>query len=372
MRASSHFKTKTKFALALSGWVALVAGCANVIGLSDVKDKDTETLLPGGNRGGGGMGGMGGKGMGGKAGMGGMPGGMPSGGKGGMSGMGGMPGVVGCDGTPFTPNDAIVRSCILRNSCYPLLPDFTISDCVTYNYQNDLGAFSCTKTAQTCTDVQECLGSGFVDQATCDSGATLSFCDQNQAINCAASSNDISYFRDCDILGGTCDLMVDGSANCRVVDSCVGTASGCGGLNNNFLYTCDGGKGFGFDCDAIVATCETTPDTACYYQASPCNGDSIQCVGDTIDECSGGNQRQYECGGVGLSCVEDGTNVDCLAPGCTTLDYVNCTENCFGSIMSLCYGGVPYTVDCQDYGFDTCQVWAADGVYFLDDYVSCY
>ena len=42
----------------------------------------------------------------------------------------------------------------------------------------------------------------------------------------------------------------------------------------------------------------------------------------------------------------------CVAPGCTTEE--PCSESCSGTELTYCYGGVPVTLDCTDYGFKYC------------------
>jgi hypothetical protein len=76
--------------------------------------------------------------------------------------------------------------------------------------------------------------------------------------------------------------------------------------------------------------------------------------------CDGNAKSFFDCGSVGLRCETTG-NVPgddgrhCLAPGCKREDVAACTESCDGSNLTVCYGGSPVTVDCQDYGFKKCS-----------------
>ncbi|MEI9949002.1 MAG: hypothetical protein WDO74_08455 [Pseudomonadota bacterium] len=87
-------------------------------------------------------------------------------------------------------------------------------------------------------------------------------------------------------------------------------------------------------------------------------GDRVSCSGDVATVCSSGSQFKYNCGSVGLACSTTAKSEYCLAPGCNAadVDFV-CHESCSddGSSLTFCYGGLPYTVACEAYGFTHCS-----------------
>ncbi|HVR18037.1 MAG TPA: hypothetical protein VMS65_00025, partial [Polyangiaceae bacterium] len=60
---------------------------------------------------------------------------------------------------------------------------------------------------------------------------------------------------------------------------------------------------------------------------------------------------RYTCA-PGLACDESSTSAGCVAPGCALTQ--PCAESCSGTELTFCYGGVPVTLDCTDYGFRRC------------------
>ncbi len=141
------------------------------------------------------------------------------------------------------------------------------------------------------------------------------------------------------------------TADCKVLDSCV-NGSGCQG---DIAYTCVNGTGYGMACSNFGAQCDSqNGQPACYLATQSCSGSLTPCTGDTAQVCINGRKQSYDCASVGLGCTSDSSGPYCVAPGCTMTDANNCAESCTGSTAHLCYGGVPYNVDCKTYGFSTC------------------
>jgi hypothetical protein len=349
------------------GYLALAGGCANLVGLSSLDDEDA--IGEGGDDGIGGSGGKGGSsgsaGKGGGAGEGGTAG-EPTGAGGAYTGP------VDCNGDPFEINEEVVRSCLLYESCYPYAPDTGISTCVTVNVQQAFSGRACTATAESCEDILDCTGAGFVDDnapVTCSDAVAR--CEGNLAVNCGGLNDIPPFFIDCDRMGGECGIRPDDIADCLVNDACTqpdpgpgeSYASGCV-ENTDLYYYCAGGKGYGYDCTNFAANCEETETGGgCFYSVTSCGADSVSCSGDTAVQCVDGERYQYDCGSVGLSCAVDPPYRYCLAPGCTTTDADTCEESCSGSELTFCYGGAPVTVDCQDYGFESCRE-VEDGIVY--------
>ncbi|MEZ4373289.1 MAG: hypothetical protein R3B07_20870 [Polyangiaceae bacterium] len=316
-------------------------GCSNVLGLDRYEVDDS------GGTGQGGAGAVGGSG--------GSQGGSSGGGVGGTAGVGGSGGFSNCDGIS-QPNWDVVRSCILRNSCSPFVQGITISDCVTWNYQSAFLGTSCTLAAKNCDDVATCVGYGFAGDA-CD-GQTGIRCENNVAYDC---KND--FFLDCSTRGGTCVLydsngdFVNDSAGCKVTQ--CSDPDGTERCEGNNYYTCIGGEGIGAACSAVQAECRSQGgQTGCFLKTSDsCTTSGLTCDGNTANLCTGGTLLKLNCTSVGLECSDDLSGTYCAAAGCTPEQASACEESCNGSVMSLCYGGVPFAVDCQDYGFARCGMF---------------
>lgn len=252
-----------------------------------------------------------------------------------------------------TMNQKVIQTCVLRASCSPFVPNARISDCITLNLQQAFIGTACTSAATDCSEVDLCQGYGFTTPQQC-SGQTGARCQNNVAINCTQG-----YYIDCTKQGGQCrtyDSNGDGTldtADCMVVNSCT-SAQGCQG---DALYTCINGVGYGMACGNFGAQCSTqSGQPACQLATQTCSGTLPPCANGSAQVCINGLKTTFDCGSVGLDCKSDSTyGPYCVAPGCTLKKAATCAESCTGSIAHLCYGGVPFDVDCKKYGFSTCK-----------------
>src|SRR5690606_29248962 len=89
-----------------------------------------------------------------------------------------------------------------------------------------------------------------------------------------------------------------------------------------------------------------------------CTQSGLKCEGNTAKLCTGGSELEFDCSSVGLGCSDDFAGTYCVAPGCTTEQANACEERCSAGVISMCYGGVPYDVDCKQYGFNGCRMIA--------------
>ncbi len=270
----------------------------------------------------------------------------------GSAGQSALPALVGCDGRR-TPIDAdVVRSCVLKVSCSPFDPVDLISACVTLNTQLTYPSADC-RSAMSCADVTRCTGEGFT-QTPCAADDPAWKCDGSKVVNCRDG-----YFLDCAAYAGSCALYTDATqgerAGCQVLPQCSDDAGQlhCAG---SVLYECEQGVGFGQDCAQSGRVCLDDGVSAGCFDALPsCDADSMACLDDVATTCSGGELVQSNCGSVGLRC--DPSSLDCLAPGCGPEKWESCEETCSGSELTLCYGGAPYSIDCKDFGFASCETF---------------
>ena len=291
---------------------------------------------------------------------------------------------VGCDGkTGFTPNENIVRSCILRAGCDPTFaPVRNISTCVSYNTQAALLGEKCNLTAKSCADYEACEHAGVAHNDLCGSTPkTGTRCEGDKAINCGNYNGDDRFF-DCEALGGKCGTLDYKGvlfADCKLdiaPESCAGTPSSDADYfchsdpaQDDLRYYCWDGEAYGSSCSSR-ATCIDSPDTTaeggaggatgnarCYFNTTHCTAPTTPtCNNGVATVCSDGALFEYNCGSVGLSCAISSETEHCLAPGCKAADEGKCKESCSddGSSLTFCYGGVPFTVNCTDYGFTQC------------------
>ncbi len=322
----------------------------------------------------------------------------------GAGNVGNAPSVVGCDGkTGFTPNEAIITSCLMRAGCDPSFnPVRTISTCVTYNTQAALPGESCNLMSTTCADYEKCDHVGVAHDDLCG-GDLKTRCAAGKAINCGNYESGDRFF-DCTALGGTCGTFhyvngdiendyadcvmpvdagscIDPGTNLPISDDTEYYCQSGGGTADDLRYYCWNGIAYGATCTSLakckddgmsvaVADGGVEPtkqggDATCFFNLTSCGSDSVTCEkGDVANECSGGSLFKYGCGSVGLSCAVSAGTEYCLAPGCKTADVdTNCTESCSddGTQLTFCYGGAPYTVTCSDYGFTQCLSDTTDG-----------
>jgi hypothetical protein len=136
----------------------------------------------------------------------------------------------------------------------------------------------------------------------------------------------------------------------------------CGATD--IAYTCVNGQAFGTNCRDVGAECR---DGSCYYVLESCPTPGVSCNGSaTLDICYDTNELAgYDCA-PGLGCVEDAATADCRAPGCSTDE--TCNESCSGTELTFCYGRVPVTIDCAEYGFRTCITTTLSGSDTLTSY----
>lgn len=343
-------------------------GCASIIGLDDYKVAGQAGQAGAGKAGAGEAG---------EAGQGGAPeggapeGGAPASGEGGAAGQPSeVPPIVGCDGaTTFEPNEQIVTSCIIRGGCSPSFnPVRNISTCVTYDTQQALPGETCTRSATTCAEYQDCEHIGIAGDDLCG-GTKVTRCVGNIAVNC--DNYQVNQYSDCEALGGTCatydykgttyaDCKLDVTPDTNCLTETDDSKYFChSGSAQDLRYYCWQGEAYGSSCSSL-GYCDgdqTIGDSSCYYNLPTCSGSSVTCKNNIANVCSSGSLFKYDCGAVGLTCGITAGDDYCLAPGCKAADVKNCTESCSddGSQLTFCYGGAPYTVDCAKYGFSHCE-----------------
>lgn len=255
--------------------------------------------------------------------------------------------------------------CMFRIACDPFLPPYTMSECVSMAWQDASPSESCTYAAESCADVDACIGRRYEPESACEgtSGWTCAENDE-RAVNCTELG---AYSIDCELFGGTClphqSTEVPTAFGCQHVPAptCPEDAEEgeyfCEGTQR---FTCIDGEPRGVDCAAISSECiEYGPGLAfCSDRTESCDDlGSISCEGDAIEACDGDGYRvRFDCSIEGLECGEDSETdeIACLAPGCETT--TDCVEGCLddGRSMRFCSGGVPFQIDCTEYGYDGC------------------
>jgi hypothetical protein len=270
----------------------------------------------------------------------------------------------GCDGTPFTPNEAVMRSCILRVGCLAWqYPNDSISRCISQNSQNTYEGTKCTLDAQTCADIAECEGLR-LENTFCVGKAAGQYCNGNEIVECGG---DFPHARDCTKYGGTChDFGTPINDFGDTVDCALASVTTCAATNeteqckDGYLYQCEGTTAYGIKCSNFAAACQVNgTDAGCYYPLNTCSTEGVTCTNDRATWCDGSTKAVFDCGSVGLDCstlgdYSDDNGRQCSAPGCTPDDLLDCEESCDGSTLNFCYGGAKLSVDCKQYGFKSC------------------
>lgn len=255
--------------------------------------------------------------------------------------------------------------CMFRIACDPFLPPYTMSECVGMAWQDAAPAESCTFGAESCADVDSCIGRRYEPAASCED-TTGWTCDESgdRAINCTQAGG---YSIDCELFGGTCmphsSTAAPTAFGCQHVpaptcpEDAVEGEYYCEGTQR---FTCIDGEPRGVDCAAINSECiEYGPGEAfCSDRTEACdNLGSTTCDGNTIEACdTDGYRVRFDCSNEGLECGQDSETDDivCLAEGCETA--TECSEACLedGRTLRFCAGGVAFVLDCTEFGYDGC------------------
>jgi hypothetical protein len=294
----------------------------------------------------------------------------------------GEEGSCGPSGLPMTSTtfQNVVAACVLAASCDPFLFQVTISQCISEDYLQSVPSpsDSCLSTISNCSDYAGCADNSIPTTTQCGSTNNTASCAGTTAINCnGADSNGSPFVVNCGALGLTCSTYADGDAgtvaNCVVPGTCTDTDGNQHCDTNNNLYTCENGVKFGSSCNQLNATCKEDPvnGTSCYFNGTACTTPGYTCStnNDTAEWCTSGNVLfKFNCSAGGLTCglEGDGGSADCLAPGCSTDDYDNCSESCSsdGHTGYVCVGGAQLPIDCTNYGFTSCyDTMSTNGIY---------
>lgn len=285
----------------------------------------------------------------------------------------------GCGSENLVVPEELIEGCLMRVSCDPIHPRYTMSSCVTFARQEMSLSELCTLYADSCETVDACLLRGYEDySAECLGVESQWTCDGDVAIRCGINA---TYHVDCEGLGAEC---VEGSnselasvGGCRPTSStfdCSSAAEGEAFCVGDEIHFCSDGGSRGYDCSFVGETCiETEPGQAyCGAEIIECDTPSQgACVEGGIAYCfDNGTFDYFDCSVAELSCSveDDGSNAYCLAEGCTPDDV--CEEQCVDDTrMQFCLGGTPIIADCRGYGFDACGSGThGDG----STYVACY
>ncbi len=269
---------------------------------------------------------------------------------------------VKCGGRPAA-DTAIVRACVLSTSCSPFPPLTALSDCIDTALPASGLLPDCAIGAQSCAEMNACLGVGFY----ADACPALDFrlrCLGTKVLYCSF----VRYYRDCAKSGATCteySSKMDGeidAADCTVAATCTGSSN---------AYVCDGtkrvrcqqGLAFGEDCAAKGMVCVADPKGAfCAKRPASCTepgagvcdaqGNGSYCNDD-------GRMFRLNCARQGLKCrpaAGRDLGVECADPACPIDDAVKCFEECDGPMAHLCLGGQRLSVDCRAYGLKRCML----------------
>jgi hypothetical protein len=259
----------------------------------------------------------------------------------------------------------------MRASCDPW-GGYTISSCLTYTRQLRTVPEACTFQASTCTDVDDCIGRGLLDETestyVCADATTDWICDGDLAFNC----DDSPYAFDCAAIGATCSPYADGATDtgmppCKLPVPLPETpceeAPGGFHCSDNTLYECIDGVRYGWDCGTRTSTCIEGTDGDAY-----CRESETFCDAPGTSSCSG--SQLYTCADDGMEVLSDCSTGNltcsdqdyCIAPGCEIEDVDNCAESCVGSSLQVCVGGSPLVVACSDFGFTTCNTFESEGL----------
>lgn len=280
------------------------------------------------------------------------------------SGTGGTGSTDSCN-PELEVTEARAIGCMFRIACDPFLPPFSMSECMSLAWQDASPAESCTFGAESCGDIDACIGRRYEPAAECED-ITGWTCDESgeRAINCTQAG---AYSVNCDLFDGSCAPHASTAAPTafacapEAAPTCPDDAEpGEYFCDGTVRFTCIDGEPRGVDCAAIDSECIefAEGEAYCSDRTEECTTiGSTSCNGDVIEACdTDGYRVAFDCSAEGLECAEDSETelLSCLAPGCDTA--TDCTEACLDDARTLrfCAGGVAFSLDCTRFGYDGC------------------
>jgi hypothetical protein len=223
--------------------------------------------------------------------------------------------------------------------------------------------WDCMKSAASCDDVSRCIGA-----ETCKQGPIAPVCSPaDPALRVTCSASLAGGYENCAAWGLTCqDGVCSGEAPpdagppaCAGGTSCMGTT----------LRACTDGGAQAIDCtDFGTGTCVGTPGgAACVgdHGASCPPSSIVRCNGDVATGCPRGVEETVDCSLLtGPGSCRDQTQASAalgVAEACGAAAPPCAPDSCAGTILSSCFRGKTYTVDCAKVGGHCALTPTADG-----------
>jgi hypothetical protein len=252
--------------------------------------------------------------------------------------------IVFSTGVPIDPNNF---SLCMEWATGPIPPD-------REGFALQQGVLKCTSQATSCLQAGACQVFENLDMndprcAGSEGGVTCTD-NGNTKLNCgglfAEHCNNGMYTP-----GTTCQLGADGTrwcsvgpldAGCPAVSSCIGTLEDYCGLGDNLHAR--------YNCSTLGNTCTFNEAGSPVCGTQPCTTVAVSCTGTTVAVCDGNEISPFECASLGGSCAAKSGAYHCTRPNdaCTPLDAD--VNQCTGTSVSLCIGGVKTSFDCMSIG----------------------
>jgi hypothetical protein len=269
---------------------------------------------------------------------------------------------------PGAMNARAVEFCGAITSCGLTLAPDEMTDCIGILASDEVQGFgygtsfiSCVLASnQTCEAIKLCANEGHTFDA-CSLPSKVG-CLGNIQEGCDLQNDSgTTWALDCSSIGATCSVQGGGCnygpcSGAPYPYSCAGTT----------LRSCDP-EGpdaaaylhFNDECTTgTTATCGPGPDggATCIGKGPACTKD--RCEGTTWVSCQGGHEAPYDCGSVGLLCIDRGTDGGVTNPGVYCALAENCQsvprDVCDGNILHFCNAGLPASLDCATSGWGHC------------------
>jgi hypothetical protein len=209
-----------------------------------------------------------------------------------------------------------------------------------------------------CDRARRCLNDG---QAPNACGGNSTMCDGNTWVACdgvtGVNNNNGTRRFDCGTLGnGAMCVVENGRADCGFGSCALRLPNPT--CEGDVKVTCDGIV-HREDCALKDSTCIPGALAAnCRGKGAPCSGNGpLRCEGDTLVNCSDGQEARDNCATRNLGCFANASqsgNPGCaLGDGCNPLQY---PAQCTNLTLKFCNQGKVQTLDCGAYGFNGCSV----------------
>jgi hypothetical protein len=193
-----------------------------------------------------------------------------------------------------------------------------------------------------------------------DTKDTVGKCDlDGRAVTCWKGK--ILGVRNCALASEVCKLS-GGKAECGFPTACPAGLKSEWTCAGSRMVKCDGTKYLSIDCSVLNLTCVTEKGVAgCAPPTTACKSDKISCSGTNAVGCVSGKEVKVACGDQGMTCADPSKDPTDRTVGVCEMpvpdkacDVKTFKSSCKGSTIEYCSHGGVRTFQCKTIGASKC------------------